>query len=82
MYADRLQNEDPAPEDIQFLEDRLYEFNSAATGVTDGRILGVFLRDEAENIVAVRRAIPGERPASSARSGWPSLFADGALVVV
>ncbi len=52
MQADRLQNEDPAPADIQFLEDRLYEFNRVATGIADGRGLGVFLRDEAKNIVA------------------------------
>ncbi len=52
MYTDHLQNEDPAPEDIQFLEDRLYEFNTAATGISDGRGLGVFVRDEAKNIVA------------------------------
>ena len=52
MHTDHLQNEDPAPEDIQFLEDRLYEFNTTATGITDGRGLGVFVRDEAKNIVA------------------------------
>ena len=52
MHADRLQNQDPSPADIQFLEDRLYDFNRAATGITDGRSLGVFLRDEAASIVA------------------------------
>ena len=52
MHADRLQIQDPSPADIQFLEDRLYDFNKAKTGITDGRSLGVFLRDEAENIVA------------------------------
>jgi hypothetical protein len=38
---DRLVLENPTPADIQFLEDRLYEFNGAATGILDGRSLGV-----------------------------------------
>ena len=52
MQRDRLRIEDPSPADIEFLEDKLYEFNRAATGFNDGRGLGVFVRDEAENIVA------------------------------
>ena len=44
--------EDPSPADIACLEDRLYEFNAGATGIDDGRLLGVFLRDESRNIVA------------------------------
>lgn len=44
--------EDPSPADIEFLEDRLYEFNAGTTGIDDGRSLGVFLRDELRNIVA------------------------------
>jgi GNAT superfamily N-acetyltransferase len=43
---------DPTPEQIQYLEDRLYEFNSAATGITDGQGLAIFVRDEQEQIVA------------------------------
>ena len=43
---------DPAPEQVQYLEDRLYEFNSTATGITDGEWLAIFVRDEAEDIVA------------------------------
>ena len=27
---------EPAPEQVQYLEDRLYEFNSGATGITGG----------------------------------------------
>jgi GNAT superfamily N-acetyltransferase len=43
---------EPTPDDVQYLEDRLYEFNSAATGITDGEWLGIFLRDGDQRIVA------------------------------
>jgi GNAT superfamily N-acetyltransferase len=42
----------PAPEDVQYLEERLYEFNASATGITDGRGLAIFVRDDNERIVA------------------------------
>jgi len=43
---------DPTLEDVQYLEDRLYEFNSGVTGITDGESLAVFSRDERGRIVA------------------------------
>jgi ribosomal protein S18 acetylase RimI-like enzyme len=43
---------EPRPEDAQYLEDRLYEFNAGMTGIRDGRTLGIFLRDESGGIVA------------------------------
>jgi GNAT superfamily N-acetyltransferase len=43
---------DPTPEQVQYLEDRLYEFNSKATGITDGRGLAIFVKDERDRIVA------------------------------
>lgn len=43
---------EPAQGDVQYLEDRLYEFNSAATGITDGEWLAIFVRDEHQRIVA------------------------------
>src|SRR5512133_1155235 len=43
---------DPTPGDVQYLEDRLYEFNSAATGITDGEGLAIFVRDNDRRIVA------------------------------
>jgi GNAT superfamily N-acetyltransferase len=43
---------EPSPADVQYLEDRLYEFNSAATGITDGEWLAIFVRDETDRIVA------------------------------
>ncbi len=43
---------EPKPSEVQHLEDRIYEFNSSATGITDGEWLGIFLRDENHRIVA------------------------------
>ncbi|HEY7505808.1 MAG TPA: GNAT family N-acetyltransferase, partial [Gemmatimonadales bacterium] len=43
---------EPRPEEVQYLEDRLYEFNSAETGITDGEWLAIFVRDEDQRIVA------------------------------
>lgn len=48
----QLSAEDPTAADVEFLEERLYEFNCAATGILDGRGLGFFVRDEAGQIVA------------------------------
>ncbi len=48
----RFEVHDPSSADIELLEDRLYQFYVATTGIDDGRSLGVFLRDESNNIVA------------------------------
>jgi GNAT superfamily N-acetyltransferase len=45
-------NTEPTPDEVQYLEDRLYEFNSAATGITDGELLAIFVRDDKDRIVA------------------------------
>jgi len=42
---------DPTPEQVQYLEDGLYEFNSEATGITDGQGLAIFVKDERDRIV-------------------------------
>ena len=42
---------DPSPHDVQYLEDRIYEFNSNATGIAGGEWLSFFVR-EADRIVA------------------------------
>jgi GNAT superfamily N-acetyltransferase len=49
---DALRLEDPSLADVEFLEDRIYDFNRSATGIVDGRGLGVFLRDTTETLVA------------------------------
>jgi GNAT superfamily N-acetyltransferase len=45
-------NTEPTPNEVQYLEDRIYEFNSTATGITDGEWLAIFVRDEEDRIVA------------------------------
>lgn len=42
----------PTPDEIHYLEDRLYDFNSAKTGITDGEWLALFVKDETGRIVA------------------------------
>jgi GNAT superfamily N-acetyltransferase len=42
----------PRPDDVQYLEDRIYEFNSAATGIADGDWLTLLVRDDEGRIVA------------------------------
>ena len=42
---------EPRPDDILYLEERLYEFNSIATGITDGEWLSILVRDDAHRIV-------------------------------
>jgi GNAT superfamily N-acetyltransferase len=42
----------PTPEQVQYLEDRLYEFNVSATGIADGQGLAIFVRDEQARIIA------------------------------
>jgi GNAT superfamily N-acetyltransferase len=43
---------DPTPAEIDFLEQRLYEFNSQATGIVDASGLAVFGRDAQGEMVA------------------------------
>lgn len=46
MAHDRLSAvDDPAPADLAFLEDRIYEYNAQVTGYRDGRYLAIFVRD-------------------------------------
>ena len=45
-------NTEPTPDQVQYLEDRIYEFNSRATGITDGEWLAIFVKDENGRIVA------------------------------
>jgi ribosomal protein S18 acetylase RimI-like enzyme len=43
---------DPTPDEVRFLEDRLYEFNVGATGIADGETLAFFVRGEKGKILA------------------------------
>src|SRR5512142_1261990 len=42
----------PSSEELQFLEDRLYEFNSAQTGQDDGQSFAFFIRNDQQEIIA------------------------------
>jgi GNAT superfamily N-acetyltransferase len=42
----------PHPDDVRFLEDRLYEYNVEQTGVNDGQWLAIFIRDAQQTIRA------------------------------
>jgi GNAT superfamily N-acetyltransferase len=43
---------EPTPAQVQYVEDRIYEFNAGATGITDGQWLAIFLTDEDGRMVA------------------------------
>src|SRR5215467_5939687 len=42
---------DPTPNEVQYLEDRIFEFNSSTTGIADGESLAFFVREH-DRIVA------------------------------
>jgi GNAT superfamily N-acetyltransferase len=53
MHASELIiSTNPAPDEIQYLEDRIYEFNSTATGISGGEWLAIFVRDADARIIA------------------------------
>ena len=45
-------NTGPTPDQVQYLEDRLYEYNSRVTGIVDGSWLSIFVKDDRGRIVA------------------------------
>ena len=52
MMADEFEVQaEPRLEDVAELDERLYEFNVAATGHGDGRWLAIFVRDDAGRMV-------------------------------
>ncbi|HEX6976230.1 MAG TPA: GNAT family N-acetyltransferase [Vicinamibacterales bacterium] len=42
---------EPTAQEVQYLEDRIYEFNAEATGIVDGQWLAFFVR-ESDHVVA------------------------------
>jgi GNAT superfamily N-acetyltransferase len=42
----------PSSEELRFLEDRIYEFNSAQTGIDDGQQFAFFVHNDQQEIVA------------------------------
>jgi GNAT superfamily N-acetyltransferase len=49
---DLIIESEPADADVEFLDDRLYDYNMAQTGYRDGRRLAIFVRDAEQAIVA------------------------------
>jgi len=47
-----LKKSNPSLEELQFLEDRLYEFNSSQIGQDDGQLFAYFTRNDQQEIVA------------------------------
>ena len=45
-------DESPDDADVHFLEDRINEYNVETTGITDGRVVSFFIRDERGDIIA------------------------------
>ena len=43
---------EPDPADVAFLEDRINEYNFATTGITDGQLLALLVRDDGGRLVA------------------------------
>jgi len=43
---------EPTPQDVGYLEDRLYEHNSTVTGIRDGQLLAFLVRDDSGRIAA------------------------------
>ncbi len=42
----------PDPQDVQFLDERITEYNFETTGITDGKLVSCFIRDEKGEIRA------------------------------
>ena len=64
---------DPTPDEVQYLEDRIYEFNSSATGIVGGEWLSFSVK----RTVSWRGSAGtrGAAPVSCASSGWSNLDA-------
>lgn len=53
MAATRMtMTDDPARSDRDFLDERIYEYNVAATSIHDGRMMYFAVRDEQDEVVA------------------------------
>jgi GNAT superfamily N-acetyltransferase len=44
---------DPTPDDIQYLEDRIYEFNARTTGIGDGELLAFVVRESGSVVAGI-----------------------------
>ena len=46
-------NESPDDADVHFLDDRINQYNFETTGITDGRIISFFVRDELGDVIVL-----------------------------
>jgi GNAT superfamily N-acetyltransferase len=53
MTALALSPVEPTPEEVQYLEDRLYEFNESASGIAGGEWLAFFVRDQGRIVAGI-----------------------------
>src|SRR5262245_24388296 len=44
---------DPTPDEVQYLEDRIYEFNASATGIHGGELLAFFVRERGRIVAGI-----------------------------
>ena len=44
---------DPTPDEVQYLEDRIYEFNSTMTDIADGELLAFFVRKDGRIVAGI-----------------------------
>ena len=52
-HSELVINTEPTPDEVQYLEDRIYEFNAAATGIADGEWLAIFVREEGRIVAGI-----------------------------
>ena len=52
METELVVETEPGPEQVQYLEDRIYEYNADTTRLDDGEWLAIFLRDDTGRIIA------------------------------
>jgi ribosomal protein S18 acetylase RimI-like enzyme len=45
IHTDMVLETEPKPEDIRLLDDLIYEFNVQATGISDGKLFALLLRE-------------------------------------
>jgi GNAT superfamily N-acetyltransferase len=44
---------EPTPDDVQYLEDRIYEFNSSTTAIGNGAMLAFFVRERGRIVAGI-----------------------------
>lgn len=60
---------DPDPSELQYLDERLYEFNASRSGIDDGRLFAILVRDADGAIVGGLHARTWGRCCEVKRSG-------------